>query len=260
MIRLIRALQSEALKTRRSAALGLVLLSAGFVPSLILVARFFHRASLPALYRGNELWLTLWKQSNQALAVFLLPMLTILVTSLMVQIEYRNNAWKQVHASPQPLLCIFAAKLLVILTAILAFLILHNLGIYLVGMIPAVIYKNVSFPSGRFPFALYADRGLSLFVAALPIVALQYALALHFRNFMTPIGIGMGLWIAAVGCLGWRYIYFIPYGYSAMEFLSVTGERSFPSLPMRLPLLSLGFFGLLVLSGFLVYSTESDRG
>ena len=108
-----RTLQAELLKTRRSGALPIVAAAAGFVPSIILVARLVRRTALPALYRRDDYWTTLWQQANEALAL-------ILLTSLVVQIEYRNNAWKQVHASPQTLPRIFAAKLLVIVAAVVA--------------------------------------------------------------------------------------------------------------------------------------------
>ena len=41
------------------------------------------------------------------MGTLLLPMGVILVTSLVAQVEVRNNAWKQVHSAPLPYATLF---------------------------------------------------------------------------------------------------------------------------------------------------------
>lgn len=53
---------------------------------------------------------------------FLLPMGLILATSLITQMEFRNNTWKQLHTTPQKYSTIFTAKFIVIIGLTLQFL------------------------------------------------------------------------------------------------------------------------------------------
>src|SRR5476651_2177115 len=123
---LIATVHAEWLKQRRSAATWLIFLGACFVPAIIFVARVARPGILPALNRAAGYWLKLWQQSNEAVAIILFPILLILLTTLIVQIETRNNAWKQVHTSPQPLAFIYFGKLFIILTAVVAFFLLFH--------------------------------------------------------------------------------------------------------------------------------------
>jgi lantibiotic transport system permease protein len=252
---MIASFRSEWMKLRRSSAVWLVLLSSCFVPSIILAARLTRPASLPSIYRAPNFWESLWKMSWEAVAILLLPMVVMLITSLVVQLETRNNTWKQLHASPQRLISIFTAKLLVILALLACFFLFANLAIYCSAMIPALIFHDVRRPAA--PVQLFAARSVKLFLDGLPIVALQYLLSLRVKNFMVPLGIGMGLWLAAIGGLSWKYIYLIPYGYTAMDFLSMSGARSFSA---SIHLLSLAFFIGISLLSVVMYLRQDDRG
>ena len=77
---------------------------------------------------------------------------------------------------------------------------------------------------------------------------------------MAVLLIGMGLWLAAIGSLSWSYVYLIPYGYPAMDFLILIGNRSFPGLPMGLQALSLAVAGVFACAGLLFYVRKPDLG
>jgi hypothetical protein len=218
---MLSTLRSEWMKQRRSFALPLVLLAAGFVPSILLLVRLVKNRHF-----DDE---TLWKNAWEAPAILLYPLLLILLTSLIVQIETRNNAWKQLHASPQSLYVIYFCKLLVILARVATFFLFALL----------------------FTRGVHWQRCIGFFVDGLPIVALQLLLCLHVRNFMAPIGIGMALWLAAIGGLSWRYIYYIPYGYSALDFLGKPGASTAHALT---------FFAAFVAAGAISYANKADLG
>ena len=61
-------------------------------------------------------------------------------------------------------------------------------------------------------------RNVSFFLDALPVVGLQYLLALRFRSFVIPLAAGLALWIAALGGLPWEFNYVIPYSYPAIDY------------------------------------------
>jgi hypothetical protein len=227
----------EWMKLRGSAALWLVSLSACFVPTIILVARLVR----PLPQQSSE---SFWKNAWEANAILLLPMVVMLLTSLVVQIETRNNTWKQVHASPQRF--VFAAKLSIILTLVAGFFLIANAAVFATALL-----------TGRGATPLFGARSFRLFVDVLPIVALQYLLSLHVKNFMIPLGIGVAVWLAAIGGLSWKYIYVIPYVYPAMDFLQMAGARPFS---VNLHACAAAYSIAFCLAGAILYARKEDRG
>lgn len=257
---LIRALKSEWLKQRRSAALTTACLGALFTPSILLVARLARPAGLPAAYRAPDFWNKLWGMAWESVALIVLPIIVMLITSVVVQLEYRNNTWKQTHASPQPLAAIYVAKLLVILTIIGVFFVVFNLALYLVAVAPLLFFHQVSYPVAPFPLAALTTQNLHYFIDILPIVALQYLLSLHFKSFLTPLGIGMAQWIVVLGCNSWKYLYIFPYSCIELDYLMTSKMRMSAYLPMSVQILSLCYFALIALVGLWMYTTKTDRG
>lgn len=252
------ALSSEWLKQRRSLATPLVLGSAVFIPAIIFLSRFRHIDALPALYRAPRFWEGLWRQSWEAMALMILPMAIMLLASLLAQVEYRNNAWKQVHAAPLPLAIVFAAKLTVLLTLVAALIAAFNAAIYLAGALPAVIFSSVPMPAGL-NVRFFAGRDIRFFLDVLPIAALQFALAILLRSFLAPLGIGMALWILSVGTVSWRYSWIVPYSAATLDYLKVEYQRPVP-LPVSPSLIAAGYFFVFTVVGFVLYVRKRERG
>ena len=178
----LHSFQSEWIKKRRSAAAWLTVAGAFLVPVIILIARFIDGSGLATVNRSARLWESLYDRSWQFMAFFLLPMGVVLATSLITQLEFRNNAWKQVCTTPQTLTMIFLAKFSVILVMLLQFFVLFNIGIYLEGALPGLL-RDVPYPTERIPFAVLLRGNGKFLLDCLPIVALQYLLSLQFKNF-----------------------------------------------------------------------------
>src|SRR5436190_13572996 len=119
----IHSFQSEWLKKKRSLAYWIVLTGSFFTPLIIIIARLVKHDKLIPIYTDDNFWNLLWKNSWESMAIFLLPLGVILTTSLITQIEYKNNTWKQLHTLPLNLTTIFFAKLSVILIMMLQFFI-----------------------------------------------------------------------------------------------------------------------------------------
>ncbi len=259
IVTLMHAVSSEWLKRRRSLTTWLVLGSAGFVPAIILLARFRRPAALPALYAAPDFWDVLWKQAWEAMAVMILPFAAMLIVSLIAQIEDRNNAWKQVHAAPVPLSVIFVAKLIVIVALAGIMLVLHTVALYASALVPAIVLPAVSAPSQPFAFLTFMRRNLDFLIDALPIVAIQYALALRFRTFVAPLAIGMAFWILSIGTFSWTYNYLIPYSYAGLDYLTVEYHRVIP-LPASPRLIAGACFVVFTMAGYGVYASRRDKG
>ena len=260
MTALFFTVKSEWLKQRRSSSNWLILLGGLFLPAILLVARLSHPANLPALYADARFWHKLWNMAWPATAHMVLPMVIMLVTSLIVQLEYRNNMWKQVHASPQSLPAIFFAKLLIILGAVLGFFAVLLIGLYAITLVPLLFFRSIGYPQGPLPLGFFAVQSLRYFVDILPMVGLQYLLSLHFKNFMIPLGIGMAQWLVVIGCLSWKYLYIFPYAYLSLDFESTHELHRIAPPPVDYPILALGYFVVIIAIGLILYTSRKDRG
>lgn len=260
MASFFNTVKSEYFKQKRSTVSVLVVLGALFLPTILLAARLVHASRLPTAYRDIEFWSRLWNMAWESVAIVVLPIIVMLVTSLIVQIEYRNNAWKQVHTTPQSLPAVFFAKQLVILAIILGFFVVFNVGIYLVGILPLLLVKGVSYPRAPIPFASFAAQDFYYYLDILPIAALQYLLSLHFRNFMVSLGVGLAQWLVVIGCISWKYLYIFPYAYIALDFEIRNTQRIVSHPPVGMQFLALGYFVVITIISFILYTTKKDRG
>jgi hypothetical protein len=255
----IRTFVAEWRKTRRTLAAWLIVVGAFFTPAIIIAARLIRHEKLAALYASPNFWYGLWQSSWESMAVFLLPLGTILVTSLIVQIEVRNNAWKQLHALPVPLATLFAAKLAVIVVMMIQFFALFNVGIALAGLVPWLLTPGVPFPSGAVPFDAFLWHDMLYMIDLLPILALQYLLSLHYKNFIVSLGVGVLLWIAALSTLRWEYGYILPYTYIIVGYLQSAASAKGPSWPVNIHWMSSAFAAAFFAVGAALYLTKKDR-
>lgn len=214
----IYSLQSEWLKTRRTLASWLVLLGGLLIPAIALIGQFSNADTLPAKYVKADFWQSTFANWWQFMAMLLLPLGAILVTSLISQIEVKNNTWKQLHSTPQAITQVYFSKLCLILLMLLQFFFIYLVGFYCSMMIPAVFLKSVPFPTAAFPTGWILNEMLNYYFLCLPIVLLQYALGLQFKNFMVPLGIGIALFIAMLIALRWKHGHTIPYIYPSYYF------------------------------------------
>jgi len=256
MITFVHSFQSEWLKKRRSAAFWLVILGGFFIPAIILISRLVQFDELAAANASNHIWEVLYQRSWQFMAILLLPMGVILATSLVTQLEFRNNGWKQLHTTPQRLTTVYFAKLLVIVLMLLQFFILFNAGVYLVGVIPSV-FRSVPYPNEPFPWRTFLRGDGRWFVDCLPIVALQYLISLQFRNFLVPIGAGLAIYVGSMMGMFWKYGYVLPYAYCAVNFLhnNVKVDRT-----ADIQHWAIGYFVLFSIGSYILYITKREKG
>lgn len=255
----IDSFRSEWLKRKRSLASWLVVAGAFFTPLIILTARIKNHAALPKMYADEEFWRKAWNQSWESMEVFLLPIGIILATGLIAQIEYKNNTWKQLHVAPQSFTTIFFAKFLVVTLMLAQVFILFNAGFYLSAAIPASIFSDVSLPGAPFPFAEFWNGNVNFFIDCLPILALQFLLSLHFRNFLVPVGAGFAIWFLGIGLLSWEYSYLFPYNQGAINYMIATGHIK-REISIRTEYLALIYFAAFTIAGWFLYITKKEKG
>ena len=252
------ALWCEWLKRRRSLAAWLVVVGALFTPAQVVAVRLVRHEHLAALYTAPDFWTSLWRSSWESMAIFFLPMAAILATSLVVQIEVRNNAWKQVNALPLKPLTIYAAKLAVIVLMLAQFLILFVVGVGLSGLLPPLLLADVPYPVVP-PLAKFAGDAARYFLDGLPIVAAQYLMCVRFSSFLAPIGIGFLAWVGALAALSWPPVRFLPYAYPMLDYLhGQPAARTVAAAP-DLHAFALMWFAVLSAVGYGVFVGRASR-
>ena len=209
--------QSEFLKCRHTTALWLTVIAAAFLPAincLILIER-------PAFFLAKfqqQPWISFLHMNWKNGASVILPVFVILINNAIVQIEYKNNAWKQVYASPRKYADIFFSKFIVVQVFILSFFLLFSLFIILSGYTISLLQKGYPFSSYALPFHHMYILIMRIYVAILAVSAIQYWLSVRFRNFIVPLAVGIGLWITGLVLMDWENIVYYPYMYSTLLF------------------------------------------
>jgi len=253
----IHSFQSELIKKKRSAAMWLVLLSALFMPGIVLLMRLI---SVETTYQENmsgHLWVMIYSRNWGAMGMFLLPLSIILFASMITNMEFKNNTWKQLHTTPQKLTTIFFAKFMVILLLLVQLFILFNIGIYLSAVVPSLFFKGIVYPADAYPFYKYLIGNLKFFVDCLPVIALQYLLSLQFKNFLVPIASGFALLVASLLALNWKYGYLVPYTYCPLNF----GEnRGLVDPSINIHLCAIIYFIAFMIVGYFLYIRKKEKG
>jgi hypothetical protein len=133
-----------------------------------------------------------------------------------------------------------------------------TLAVYIVGWLPSLL-AGIGGPPQRFPLAAFLWRDLMFLIDVLPIVALQYALALRFRTFVPPLAIGMAIWVLSIGMVNSRYNVFVPYSYATLDYLRVEYQRPIPGhLPVTA--IALALFVVFTGAGYALYAWRRERG
>ncbi|MES1218813.1 MAG: ABC transporter permease [Bacteroidota bacterium] len=222
---LIKSIRSEAIKAKRSSAFWLSVLGAAFLPVTFFLMYYFRAEHFVKALQLNP-WTLHFMQGWQALSAFLLPMFIILTCSLITQIEYKNNSWKQVFASPQTIGEIFFSKLITIHIMILFCFLLFNFFMILSAVAVNALNKEYTFFSHPTDWQALAKMNFKTYISILAISAIQYWLSLRFKNFIVPIGIGLAILITSLVILNWEHIYKVPYAYPLLTFQSIQGRKA----------------------------------
>jgi len=243
---LLISLRSELLKTRK-ASFYLTLIGAAVGPVMFLLNVLLDENEIDPSQKDplNAVFKILSDMNGTAL----FPLFVILICTLLPQIEYRNNTWKQVFASPQTKVNVFLAKFMNVHLLMLLFLIATH-----VFMLLAVVGINFIKPAlNLFEHPLNGITVLvnaaNAYILSLAVCAIQFWMGLRFRNFIVPIGIGFALWLSGT-IMAVQYksdlVFYFPYSFNAFPVSS--------KLKLQLTQVawtSLGYALLFVIVGFI---------
>ena len=239
------SIRSEFLKSRRTASVYLTIAGALLVPLM-----FTLDATLGSISPENmrNPLAAFFRESFTIVTMVILPVFIVLITTLLPQIEYRNNSWKQVFASPQSLSAIYFSKFLNVQFLIILFLLIFNGGLFSGIVIihffaPAI--QVFSYPMDWNDLLFY---NLNAYIAVAGISAFQFCLGIKLRNFIMPIAIGLVLIIFGgilVFDMQAPFAKIYPHAFPALISLpadkSINTQILFTSLAYTFIFLSLGF-------------------
>jgi hypothetical protein len=251
------SLKAEFLKIRRSSALWLVLIAGAFLP----IIQFIMYTTKPKEFMarfGHDPWFGHVNMGFQAASFFLWPMSIILVASLVTQIEYRNNTWKQVMASPLRVGDVYFTKFIVIQCMIIASYFLFDAWMLVSALSAQVFEPDFHFTSSPLHFDHILLLDVKSYVAILGMTTIQYCISLRFKNFIGAVGIGLALIIGGLMMIPWDKVVYFPYSYSALSFMR-NGAKSYGLLKHEY--YSLYYFGFFLLFGYADFAWfRKERG
>ncbi|HRD56731.1 MAG TPA: ABC transporter permease [Ferruginibacter sp.] len=253
----LNSLVSEWIKKSRSFADWLVWLGAFFVPIVNTIIFLVYPNQILKLHQESDFWNAIFYRSWETMSIMLLPMGIVLAVSLITQIEFKNNCWKQLHTLPISFSSIYFSKFIVLLVMLVQLIVLFNIGIIFSCIIPAVFNSNIPFPSLKLPWQWLLLENGKFFIVSIPLLSLQYLLSLQFKNFLIPIGAGLALVIGGLIALSWKYVFLLPFSYNSLFFFQTLGKRS-PE--HNILLWSLAYFVLFTLVGYILYLFKKEKG
>ncbi len=253
--------KAELIKTKRSASFWLSLIGSAVIP-LIFFLMYVLEPKNSDRFQVKP-WELHFTQGWQAFAAFLLPMFVILICSLIPQIEYKNNTWKQVFASPQSVGNIFFSKYLSIIIMILFLFLMFNIFMILSGLVPNLFFSKYTFLESSIDWGALLKLNFKTFVSLLGIISIQYWIGLRFRNFIVPIGIGLGLLVCSMILLPWQHVDKVPFAFPLLTFMTSVAKSKnelVGPLLQNHELNSIGYFVLFTVIAFLDMRFRKERG
>lgn len=186
----ITSFRSEFLKIKRTSVIYLVLIAAFVIPFVMIFDPGSADPNNPDVNSADSFY----REAFMVFVFVFLPFFFVLVSTLLMQIEVRNNAWKQVLTSPQSFFHILLAKFAVLHVLAFTFLVIYNVYMIMSAAAINMIYG--------FDFLAYLDRwpellklNLIAYGSTMGISALSFWLALRSKNFIAPIALGILLWL-----------------------------------------------------------------
>jgi len=243
---LLISFRSELLKTRK-ASLYLTLIGAAAGPVMYLLNVLIDENEIDASEKDplNALFKILSDMNGTAL----FPLFVILICTLLPQIEYRNNTWKQVFASPQTKVNVFLVKFMNVHLLMLVFLIATHLFMFLTIVGINFIKPTLNLFEHPLNGSTVLVNAANAYILLLAVCAIQFCMGLRFRNFIVPIGIGFALWLTGT-IMAVQYksnlVYYFPYSFQAFpvstKLKSQLTQVAWTSLGYALLFLIVGFF------------------
>lgn len=255
---LLISTQAELLKTKRTASFWFSIIGAAFIPTILFIVMLTDGGAAKSL--AADPWGKFFGMGWEILSFFLLPMYIILVTTLITQIEFRNNTWKQVFSTPQSIGTIYFSKFITIHLMILFCFLLFNGLMFGYALLSTLFNPKLTFLERSVDWSMLFTLNLRIYLSIFAVSAIQYALSLRFKNFIVPVGIGLALLISGVIAtnLNWKHLAKHPYAFSGATYIKIKkpGKAASENHEWN----GVGYFALFVLIGLADMKMRKEKG
>jgi hypothetical protein len=190
-----RVLWAETLKTRRTVALRMAVLT----PAALAILMSFVAFEAPFSFLLSlriDLWLALTRRLLFIWTALALPLAITLEAALMAGLEHSENQWKNLFALPVPRWTVYVSKLLVV-AALVTFSTAVLIGLVIpAGKVLSLVEKQLPFATPSPWLALFRLGGEVTGLTVLA-VAIQQWVSVRWRSF--PVAVGLGLVVTIAG-------------------------------------------------------------
>ncbi len=219
------SLRAESLKLSRlwlpaiAAGAGLVFAALIWLSLRGAAERIAHEARLEAPWQNGVIG------DATVTAVLVLPTAVILLIALALFVEHRGDMAKQLRVMPRRQIEIHAAKFAILQLLVALMLVVAALGCA-AGWLLLPHDFRASLSPGGFPTETIASLTLRLFVALLPIGAIQFVLSARWPNILYSVGAGLVLTFASLMLMGSIDHRWLPYAYPGSAIMARFATRS----------------------------------
>lgn len=210
------SLRSEMLKTKRTASFYFTLIGAAVVPVIFLLNVLGDGLDSTKKDPLNLIFKLLAEMNG--LAFF--PWFIILISTLLPQVEYRNNTWKQVFTSPQRKVNVLTAKFATIHLLLLLFLVSTHLFMFVAIALANAIDPAIGLFKNPLDGRTVLINAANSYVSMLALGAIHFWLGIRYKNFIVPIAVGLALWLTGtllVLQFNSNLSYYFPYSFQAIS-------------------------------------------
>ena len=193
----VTALRAEHIKKKGTGIYVLSALLGLAFPALLCVISIFRQPDLSGPFEFSY-YMKFIQDAGAALLVFFLPLLLIVMTSRVAQLDHRNGGWQLMETQPIPKFSLYFAKFTVVFNSLVIAVLAHLAGGLLFGWVASEFIEIPDNALMDIPWREMVQLGSRTIVAGLYIAALQFVLAVLMPSFIWAIFLGFGLLLSGV--------------------------------------------------------------
>jgi hypothetical protein len=185
---MIRALDAERLKGKRTLALWLAII----MPLSVVVLQFLvvYQRGEAYFRQTGDLWSQFGRDVFFFFALLMHPLFIALETALLGSLEHRGDQWKHLWALPLPRWMTYAAKQVAGMTLIGLSLGLLTILTGLIGVALQASGPGIGL-SADVPWKSLLELGAGAYVASWLLISIHTWIAMRWQSFVVAMGIGV---------------------------------------------------------------------
>lgn len=212
---ILRIAHIEWIKHRKTPFLWVIL----GIPLMIGLIQLILKIKLsPDTAFTSTPWPDFILSSLNLFSFLLLPLAVILLTSQIMQLEYKSNNWKQLFIMPFPKWEIIVGKFLFALLVLVALYLVFLMAIPLAGTLVGWIKPSTGFQNFSIAWTEFFTLAGQSYCAILGLLSIQFLLAFVFSNYTYPIIAGVAASVVfSTVATAWSKSIFIPYAFPILH-------------------------------------------